>query len=105
MVVPLHSGSGLRIKILEGMALGKAIVSTSLGANGIQAADGQELLIADSAEAFSQHIIRCLEDTPYRQTLGQRARATVARSYDLPAIADQAITFLKSLAVPEVQSL
>jgi glycosyltransferase involved in cell wall biosynthesis len=105
MVVPLHSGSGLRIKILEGMALGKAIVSTNLGANGIQAADGQELLIADSAEAFSQHIIRCLEDTPYRQTLGQRARATVARSYDLPAIADRAITFLKSLAVPEVQSL
>ena len=105
MVVPLHSGSGLRIKILEGMALGKAIVSTGLGANGIQAADGQELLIADSAEAFSQHIIHCLENPHYRQALGQQARATVARAYDLPAIAEQAVTFLKSLTVAEIQSL
>jgi len=62
MVVPLFSGSGMRVKIIEGMALGKTIISTSLGAAGIPCKDGQNILIADTPEAFSEKIIKCINE-------------------------------------------
>lgn len=58
MIVPLFSGSGIRVKIIEGMALGKTIVSTSLGAEGIPCKDGQNILIADSPELFAEKIAK-----------------------------------------------
>jgi glycosyltransferase involved in cell wall biosynthesis len=52
MIVPLISGSGMRIKVIEGMALGKCIISTQVGAEGIAYEDGKNILIADSPQAF-----------------------------------------------------
>ena len=97
MVVPLQSGSGMRIKILEGMALGKAIVTTSLGASGIPVTDGHDVLIADEPEAFTNSLLRCLRYPGYQQALGKRARETVARHYDLSRLAKQALAFLQNL--------
>ena len=97
MVVPLHSGSGMRIKILEGMALGKAIVTTSLGVSGIRVTNGHQVLVADEPEAFADHVIDCLLSPHYQQSLGAEARQTVTSNYDLKALAEQALTFLKKL--------
>jgi glycosyltransferase involved in cell wall biosynthesis len=60
MLVPLLSGSGLRIKIIEGLAYGKAIVSTRIGAEGINVVNGQDLIIADTADEFASAIVRLL---------------------------------------------
>lgn len=97
MVVPLHSGSGIRIKILEGMALGKAIVTTSLGVSGIPVTNGHQVLIADEPETFAHRVMDCLLDPAYQKKIGAEARETVASNYDLKALAQKAVIFLKNL--------
>jgi glycosyltransferase involved in cell wall biosynthesis len=57
MIVPLLAGSGMRIKIIEGLALGKAIVSTSIGAEGIHAVHNESICIADSAQEFIDAVV------------------------------------------------
>jgi polysaccharide biosynthesis protein PslH len=81
MVVPLLAGSGIRIKILEGMSLGKAIVSTTLGATGLEAEDGKHLLIADDAGHFAQCINRLLSDAQLCAAIGQEARQQATDVY------------------------
>lgn len=97
MVVPLHSGSGMRVKILEGMALGKAIVSTSLGVSGIPVTDGYQVLIADEPATFANKVIDCLLDPAYQKKLGTEAQKFVDSNYELKALAQKALTFLKHL--------
>lgn len=81
VIVPLLSGSGTRIKILEAWAHGKAVVSTRLGAYGLGAADGENLLLADGTEAFVDACIRCLEDGPLREQLGRAGYSYVKDNY------------------------
>ncbi|MFI5164284.1 MAG: glycosyltransferase family 4 protein [Bacteroidia bacterium] len=73
MIVPLFSGSGIRVKIIEGMALGKTIISTSLGAEGIPCKDGQNILIADTPEAFAEKISKCINEKLYFTIIGDNA--------------------------------
>lgn len=73
MIVPLLSGSGMRVKIIEGMAMGKTIVSTSLGAEGIPCKDGQNILIADSADQFAEKISKCLREKMFFSIIGDNA--------------------------------
>lgn len=75
MIVPLHSGSGLRIKIIEGMAYGKAIVSTSIGAEGIHVKSGKELILADTAQNFTSMVVSLLQDQNLRISLEDQASA------------------------------
>ncbi len=82
MVVPLLSGSGMRIKIIEGMALGKAIVSTSIGAEGIDCTPGKDIMIADTAEAFAEALSTLITHKTQSETLGQNARHLVAEKYN-----------------------
>jgi len=81
VIVPLRIGGGTRFKILEAMAMGKAIVSTTVGAEGIDARDGSEILLADQPEAFAIQIGRLLEDAALRQRMGAAARLRVEGSY------------------------
>jgi glycosyltransferase involved in cell wall biosynthesis len=81
-VVPLRLGSGTRLKILEAFAKGKAVVSTTLGAEGLEAVDGQHLLIADDPASFAAAVVRLLKDADLRQRMGQAARALVEQRYD-----------------------
>lgn len=76
-VVPLRVGGGTRLKIYEAMAMGKPVISTTIGAEGLPVADGKELLIADDPEAFAGAAIRLLSDARLRERVGRRARATV----------------------------
>ena len=80
-VVPLRMGGGTRLKVLEAMAMGKPIVSTSLGCEGFDVADGRELRVADTVEAFAATVLELLEDEPQRARLGRTARRFVETHY------------------------
>jgi glycosyltransferase involved in cell wall biosynthesis len=74
-IVPLLSGSGTRFKILEAWAAGRAVVSTTLGAEGLGAVDGVHLLLADDAGDFAAAVLRLLNDRALRARLGDAGRA------------------------------
>lgn len=97
MVVPLWSGSGLRIKIIEGMAYGKAIVSTSIGAEGIHYTNGKNIVIADSAETFAQAVIDLCQNESLRKTIETEAADFSRQTFDNMAVVSGLITFLKKL--------
>lgn len=86
-VVPLRMGSGTRLKVLEGLAQGKPMVSTTIGCEGINVRDGQHLLIADNAPAFARAVLRLLDDPNFGTNLGQAGRALVEREYAWAALA------------------
>jgi glycosyltransferase involved in cell wall biosynthesis len=85
-VAPLRMGGGTRFKLLEAMALRKAIISTRLGAEGFDLADGREVLLADSPSEFAARAIRVLEEPALRAALGAAARRFVEAGYDWRAI-------------------
>jgi polysaccharide biosynthesis protein PslH len=89
MVVPLFSGSGMRVKILEGMALGKPIVTTSLGKEGINANHDEHLIVADDASAFIKEIKNLLQSKDRIGEMGKAARLFVEDFYDHSAIAQK----------------
>jgi glycosyltransferase involved in cell wall biosynthesis len=88
-VVPLRVGGGTRLKVLEAMAMGKAIVSTRLGCEGIAATDGQELVVADTADDFARQVLTLLADPARRRTLGTAARRLVEQRHQWGAIVSQ----------------
>jgi glycosyltransferase involved in cell wall biosynthesis len=69
VVVPIRIGSGTRLKILDAMAMGKAIVSTSVGCEGLAVTDGENILVADDPEDFSRKVVMLLRDAELRRTL------------------------------------
>jgi len=82
-VIPLRIGGGTRLKVLEAMAMGKPIVSTSLGCEGFEGlVPGRELLVGDTPAEFAQRVIELLDDAPQRQRLGRAARRFVEERYD-----------------------
>lgn len=85
-VVPLQSGGGTRLKILNAWAMAMPVVSTSVGCEGLSARHGENILIADSPEEFAGCVSRLLNDKALRATLGQRARETVLKTYDWQVI-------------------
>jgi glycosyltransferase involved in cell wall biosynthesis len=88
-VVPLRSGSGTRLKIFEAMATGKAIVSTTLGAEGLPVQDGADIVLADDAESFARETVALLRDGTRRRALGAAARARVAENHGWGAVTDR----------------
>ncbi|GIK43480.1 MAG: glycosyl transferase family 1 [Chloroflexota bacterium] len=81
-IVPLHAGGGMRVKILDAWSWGLPLVSTTIGAEGIEIEDNKNILIADTAEAFAQAVIRILKNPTLAQQLGQNGRQTVLDKYD-----------------------
>ena len=88
-VVPLRIGSGTRLKILEALAMGKAVVSTTVGAEGLDLKDGEEILIADEPIAFADAVTRLLTDSALRRRVGKNGRARVERDYDWRSIGEK----------------
>jgi hypothetical protein len=88
-VVPLRIGGGTRLKIYEAMAMEKAIISTSIGAEGLPVKDGSELLLADTAETFAKEVIRVLSDKTLATTLGKGAAATVREQFGWERVAER----------------
>ncbi len=81
-VAPLRMGSGTRLKVLEAMAMGKAIVTTTVGCEGIGIRSGGEALVADLAQAFAEGVVDLLADEERRRGLGERARGLVEGRYE-----------------------
>lgn len=88
-VLPFRMGGGTRLKVLEALALGKAVVSTTLGAEGFGLRDGQELRLADAAPAFAQVMLELLADAGQRARLGACAHAFAAAHYGWERIVPQ----------------
>jgi len=97
MIVPLFSGSGMRVKIVEGMAMGKAIVTTSIGAEGITGKDGLEFLIADTPQAFALQILKLLENPALQKSMGLAARKFAESHFDNLEIGKKLIGFFESV--------
>jgi len=81
VVVPLRLGGGTRLKIVEAMAMGKAIVSTTLGAEGIEAVPGRDILIEDDPAAFADAVNRLLSEPGLTARIGQSARKLAVERY------------------------
>jgi glycosyltransferase involved in cell wall biosynthesis len=88
-VAPLRMGSGTRFKLLEAMAMGKAIVSTSLGAEGLNAEHGKHMLLADTERSFAGAVIDLLSNEHRRRELGENAAKLVREQYDWEVIIPQ----------------
>jgi polysaccharide biosynthesis protein PslH len=85
-IAPLRVGGGTRLKLLQAMAMGVAIVATSLGAEGFPISDGVELRLADTAEAFAQTVLMLLTDEPARVSLGSAGRRFAHAAYGWDAL-------------------
>jgi len=86
-IVPLRIGGGTRLKIFEAMAMGKAVVSTTVGAEGLPVVNGEHLLLADEPRSFARAIVRLIRDQDQRERLGDAARRLVLARYDWSAVA------------------
>lgn len=95
MIVPLLSGSGMRVKIIEGLALGKAIVSTTIGAEGIAIEDKKHLIIANSTDEFIQGISQLIDNRPMYDQLCKNAVDFIHEKFDNLAFAESLIDFYK----------
>lgn len=100
-VVPLRIGGGTRLKIYEAMAMGKAVVSTAVGAEGLDVHHGHDVILADDARTFSQAVVMLLQDHELRRRY-EHAAAQLAAQYDWCAIGQKFGDVLESLvgAVP-----
>jgi glycosyltransferase involved in cell wall biosynthesis len=87
VIVPLRIGGGMRLKILEALAMKKAVVSTSIGCEGINVELGREILVADDEETFAGHILRLFEDRDYREKLALQGYQKVLSKYSWEKIA------------------
>jgi glycosyltransferase involved in cell wall biosynthesis len=96
LVVPLRSGGGTRLKILEGLSFGVPTVSTSIGAEGIDVRDGEHLLLGDTPEAFAQSIVRALQETKLQRHLKAKGRQLVEQHYSWQAVGKTLSTYLKA---------
>ena len=86
-VVPLRIGGGTRLKIFEAMAMGKAVVSTTVGAEGLPVTTGQNVVIADEPARFAQAVVHLIRDAESRRRIASEARRLVVDRYDWSAVA------------------
>jgi polysaccharide biosynthesis protein PslH len=103
VIVPLRIGGGTRLKIFEALAMAKAVVSTSIGAEGLDVTDGRDLMIADDAPFFAAAIIRLLQDPALRRNYEQAAASLAAR-YDWSQIAVRFAEVLQNTVTSFAQS-
>jgi polysaccharide biosynthesis protein PslH len=99
MIVPILSGSGMRVKIVEGMSLGKAIITTSIGAEGLDVKDGVDLLIADTVEEFLIKLSLLIENKELTTTISINAHKNAIQKYNNNDIAKNVVEFYKTHGV------
>ncbi len=97
MIVPIWSGSGIRIKILEAMSLGKTIISTTIGASGIKYINKKDILIADNELDFAKKIIWCFKNPIESEIIGKNAKINIQENYSSLAISDKLDKFLNKI--------
>ena len=97
LVVPLKSGSGLRIKIVEGMSMGKAVVTTSIGVEGISAEPGVEVKLANDPKAFAKEMIDLYANPKVAKHMGKKAREFAEKYFNQNTVSKELIQFYQSL--------
>ena len=97
MVIPLFSGSGMRIKLLQYLSLGRAVVTTPVGSEGIGITPGYHALVETEPEQFAQQLIELLLDPEACRKIGQNGRDLIKEKYDNKLIINNLINFLSSL--------
>lgn len=97
LICPVQSGSGIRIKILEAMSLGKIVISTTLGAQGLIFKNGESLLIANSPQEFADAINKCANDKNFCTFISKNARKSIQENYDNNTLSLKLLTFYQSL--------
>ncbi len=96
MVVPLLSGGGMRVKIIEGMAAAKPVISTSIGAEGIGCTHGENILLADTPTEMAEAILHCFDNKPKMQEMGRQAKAFVNKHHNIDKIIDELVGFYQT---------
>jgi sugar transferase (PEP-CTERM/EpsH1 system associated) len=86
-IVPLRIGGGTRLKIFEAMSMGKAVVSTTVGAEGLPVINGEHVMLADEPRTFARAVVRLMRDAERRRRLEAAARTLVLERYDWSAVA------------------
>lgn len=104
-VVPLRIGSGTRLKILEAMALGKAIVSTTIGCEGLDVTNTENILIADTPDDFAAAVIRLLQDPNLRAKLGQNGRKLAEEQYSATKMGADLLNFINLFTTGDSKNL
>jgi glycosyltransferase involved in cell wall biosynthesis len=95
MIVPLVSGGGMRVKIIEGMAMQKCIISTSLGAEGINFTNAHDILIANNREEFMVAMQKCIRDEEFCMELGRNARRLAEKEHDINLVTKHLVEFFE----------
>jgi polysaccharide biosynthesis protein PslH len=96
-VVPIRAGGGTRLKILEAMALGRPVVSTTIGCEGLDVVNGKHLLIADQPDDFANQIIRLIQDKDLYGRIVANAKALVSEQYDWDKISGKLMGLYEEL--------
>jgi polysaccharide biosynthesis protein PslH len=96
-IVPLRIGGGTRLKILEAFAMGKTVVSTTLGAEGIEYSDGQNIVIADTAEEFASTVLMLMENESKRHGIGVEARQLAEHKYSWSALGEKLVKYYEEV--------
>ena len=97
LLTPLLSAGGMRVKLVEAMALARAVVSTSIGLEGIPAVNGIHAAVAETAEAFAAAAIRMYDDAAWRGKIGQAARQLVMENFDRRSVTTKLIEFYRQV--------
>ncbi len=96
-IAPLFSGSGVRIKIIESMSLGKTVISTKTGAEGIDYTDGENIIIADTADEFAAAIVRLYKNQDEAVRIGKNARRLIEEKHENQKIIQQLQAFYQEI--------
>lgn len=97
LIVPLLAGSGIRVKILEAMALGKTVISTRIGASGIAYEADKNILLANTAEEFAKQISKCCACKQFLVAIGENARELIREKYSLEKTGEAMVEFYQTL--------
>lgn len=97
MVVPLFSGSGMRIKIVEGMMMGKVVITTSLGKEGIEGEHKKEMLIADTVQQFIDAVAYCIQNPENASAIAAHAKVKASEQFDPREVAERMMSIYQNL--------
>jgi glycosyltransferase involved in cell wall biosynthesis len=97
VVTPIRFGGGTRVKILEGMAMGKAIVSTSVGAEGISVENNRDIILEDREDIFAEKCVMLLKNKAQRREIGRHARRLVTQFYDRQAVEEKIKMYYRAI--------
>jgi glycosyltransferase involved in cell wall biosynthesis len=99
MIVPLLSGSGMRVKIIEGMAMSKCVIATTIAAEGIEYQHGKDILIANTADEFYRSILQCITNPNQWREIGANARKTAEKHYNISNVAQRMLNIYQRLII------